>query len=167
MNLDPLLALAAFGIGIVVGLTGMGGGALMTPVLVIFFNVPPLTAVSSDLVASAVMKPVARRAPAPRHGPPGAGQVALHRLDPGGVQRRAHRQGVGQGASRYSTSSGRPRRRAAPGGGGAHVRAYIRLAEHARQRDGRARRCPRARPRSPSGRCPPSCSARSAGSSSG
>src|ERR1051325_9055750 len=46
------------GIGIVVGLTGMGGGALMTPVLVLFFNVPPLAAVSSDLVASAVMKPV-------------------------------------------------------------------------------------------------------------
>src|SRR5437762_13543331 len=58
MTFDPLLAFAAFGIGIVVGLTGMGGGALMTPVLVLFFGVPPLTAVSSDLVASAVMKPV-------------------------------------------------------------------------------------------------------------
>jgi uncharacterized membrane protein YfcA len=55
---DWTLAAAAFGIGIVVGLTGMGGGALMTPVMVLFFNVPPLTAVSSDLVASAVMKPV-------------------------------------------------------------------------------------------------------------
>jgi uncharacterized protein len=52
------LAAAALGIGIVVGLTGMGGGALMTPMLVLFFGVPPLTAVSSDLVASAVMKPV-------------------------------------------------------------------------------------------------------------
>lgn len=56
--MDLTLALASFGVGIVVGLTGMGGGALMTPVLVLFFNVPPLTAVSSDLVASAVMKPV-------------------------------------------------------------------------------------------------------------
>src|SRR6476661_7586451 len=56
MTIDPLLSLASFGIG--VGLTGMGGGALMTPVLVLFFSVPPLTAVSSDLVASAVMKPV-------------------------------------------------------------------------------------------------------------
>jgi uncharacterized membrane protein YfcA len=52
------MAVAAFGIGIVVGLTGMGGGALMTPVLVLFFGVQPLAAVSSDLVASAVMKPV-------------------------------------------------------------------------------------------------------------
>jgi uncharacterized membrane protein YfcA len=57
-EVDWTLALAALGIGIVVGLTGMGGGALMTPVLVLFFNVPPLAAVSSDLVASAVMKPV-------------------------------------------------------------------------------------------------------------
>lgn len=56
--MDLIIALAAFGVGIVVGLTGMGGGALMTPMLVLFFNVPPLTAVSSDLVASAVMKPV-------------------------------------------------------------------------------------------------------------
>lgn len=56
--MDLPLTLAAFGIGIVVGLTGMGGGALMTPVLVLFFNIPPLTAVSSDLAASAVMKPV-------------------------------------------------------------------------------------------------------------
>jgi uncharacterized membrane protein YfcA len=55
---DWTLAVAALGIGIVVGLTGMGGGALMTPVLVLFFGVPPLAAVSSDLVASAVMKPV-------------------------------------------------------------------------------------------------------------
>jgi len=56
--MDWGLAAAAFGIGVVVGLTGMGGGALMTPVLVLFFHVPPLAAVSSDLVASAVMKPV-------------------------------------------------------------------------------------------------------------
>jgi uncharacterized membrane protein YfcA len=58
VHFDPLLAVAAFGIGIVVGLTGMGGGALMTPVLVLLFGVHPLAAVSSDLVASAVMKPV-------------------------------------------------------------------------------------------------------------
>jgi len=45
-------------VGFVVGLTGMGGGALMTPLLVLFFNVQPLAAVSSDLVAAVVMKPV-------------------------------------------------------------------------------------------------------------
>ncbi len=51
------MALAGLGVGVVVGLTGMGGGALMTPILVLFFGVPPLAAVSSDLAASAVMKP--------------------------------------------------------------------------------------------------------------
>jgi len=56
--MDWALALAGFGVGGVVGLTGMGGGALMTPILVLFFGIPPLAAVSSDLVASAVMKPV-------------------------------------------------------------------------------------------------------------
>jgi uncharacterized membrane protein YfcA len=56
--MDMMLVFAAFGVGIVVGLTGMGGGALMTPVLVLVFGVPPLAAVSCDLVASAVMKPV-------------------------------------------------------------------------------------------------------------
>ena len=56
--MDVGLLLGAFAVGIIVGLTGMGGGALMTPMLVLFFGVSPLTAVSSDLVASAVMKPV-------------------------------------------------------------------------------------------------------------
>jgi uncharacterized membrane protein YfcA len=55
--MDPTLALAGLGVGIIVGLTGMGGGALMTPVLVLVFGVPPIAAVSSDLAASAVMKP--------------------------------------------------------------------------------------------------------------
>ncbi len=55
--MDWLLFVASFAIGIVVGLTGMGGGALMTPALIFFFKVDPLVAISSDLVASAVMKP--------------------------------------------------------------------------------------------------------------
>lgn len=45
-------------VGAIVGLTGVGGGALMTPLLVLFFGIPPLSAVSSDLVTSAAMKPV-------------------------------------------------------------------------------------------------------------
>jgi uncharacterized protein len=56
--MDWTMALAACGVGIVVGLTGMGGGALMTPILVLLFRVQPLAAVSSDLVASFVMKPI-------------------------------------------------------------------------------------------------------------
>jgi uncharacterized membrane protein YfcA len=57
-EIDLGLAVAGLFIGFVVGLTGMGGGALMTPVLVLFFGVQPLAAVSSDLVVSLVMKPV-------------------------------------------------------------------------------------------------------------
>lgn len=58
MHLDYSLALAGALVGLLVGLTGMGGGALLTPVLVLFFHVPPLAAISSDLVTSLVMKPV-------------------------------------------------------------------------------------------------------------
>ncbi|QUH03007.1 sulfite exporter TauE/SafE family protein [Saccharopolyspora erythraea] len=44
--------------GVLVGLTGMGGGALAMPLLTLVFGVPPLAAVSTDLVASAVTKPI-------------------------------------------------------------------------------------------------------------
>ncbi len=55
-DVGPLL-LVSFAVGIVVGLTGMGGGALMTPAL-IFLGVPPTAAVANDLVAAAVTKSV-------------------------------------------------------------------------------------------------------------
>ncbi len=58
MHLDGWIALAGLVVGFVVGLTGMGGGALMTPLLVLLFKIDPLAAVSSDLVAAFVMKPV-------------------------------------------------------------------------------------------------------------
>ncbi|WP_084338058.1 sulfite exporter TauE/SafE family protein [Actinomadura oligospora] len=58
MHFDWTMAGGSFLVAVVVGLTGMGGGALMTPMLVTFFGVSPLAAVSSDLVAAAVMKPV-------------------------------------------------------------------------------------------------------------
>jgi uncharacterized membrane protein YfcA len=55
---DPTIVAAGLIVGVLVGLTGMGGGALMTPVLVLLFGVQPLAAVSSDLVVSLFMKPV-------------------------------------------------------------------------------------------------------------
>jgi len=58
VHIDLGIALAGLIVGVVVGLTGMGGGALMTPILVIGFGVEPLAAVSSDLVAAVVMKPI-------------------------------------------------------------------------------------------------------------
>jgi hypothetical protein len=57
-HLDGYVALAGLLVGFTVGLTGMGGGALMTPILVLLFKVQPLAAVSSDLVAAFVMKPI-------------------------------------------------------------------------------------------------------------
>ncbi|MHB8219776.1 MAG: sulfite exporter TauE/SafE family protein [Acidimicrobiales bacterium] len=58
MHVDLPLASAAAVVGVLVGLTGTGGGALMTPMLVVFFGVPVPTAVACDLVASAAMRPV-------------------------------------------------------------------------------------------------------------
>src|SRR5262249_37642457 len=45
-------------IGLLVGMTGAGGGALMTPMLILLFGVKPSTAISSDLVAAVVMRPI-------------------------------------------------------------------------------------------------------------
>jgi uncharacterized protein len=58
VHIDLAMSVAGLIVGVVVGLTGMGGGALMTPVLVLFFNTAPSAAVSSDLVTSLFMKPV-------------------------------------------------------------------------------------------------------------
>jgi uncharacterized protein len=58
VDIDLGVTLAGLLVGFVVGLTGMGGGALMTPILVLLFGINPLAAVSSDIVAAVVMKPV-------------------------------------------------------------------------------------------------------------
>jgi uncharacterized membrane protein YfcA len=58
VHIDLGLSVAGLIVGVVVGLTGMGGGALMTPILVLFFNTTPSSAVSSDLVTSLFMKPI-------------------------------------------------------------------------------------------------------------
>ncbi|MDP3858313.1 MAG: sulfite exporter TauE/SafE family protein [Stagnimonas sp.] len=56
--MDWLNAVAGFGVGALVGLTGVGGGALMTPILVLLFGVAPATAVGTDLWFAAVTKMV-------------------------------------------------------------------------------------------------------------
>jgi len=58
VHIDGFVILAGAIVGFAVGLTGMGGGALMTPVLVLLLHVQPAAAVSSDLVASFFIKPV-------------------------------------------------------------------------------------------------------------
>jgi uncharacterized membrane protein YfcA len=147
LDIDPLLAAAAFGIGIVVGLTGMGGGALMTPVLVLFFNVPPLAAVSSDLVASAVMKPVGSIVHL-RRGTVHLGLVKWLCIGsvPGAFSGVLIARAFGKGQEVQDVI------RIALGVAlllaaiGLTVRAYLRLVEHARRRDGRAPPLPQGRP---------------------
>jgi uncharacterized membrane protein YfcA len=58
MDLNPYVVLGSAIVGLLVGLTGAGGGALMTPMLILLFNVKPSSAISSDLVAAVVMRPV-------------------------------------------------------------------------------------------------------------
>jgi len=56
--IDIPIAIGGLLVGTIVGLTGVGGGALMTPMLVLIFGIEPLAAVSSDVVASLIMKPI-------------------------------------------------------------------------------------------------------------
>ncbi len=56
--MDWALTLSGFVVGALVGLTGVGGGALMTPMLVVGFGIPPLVAVGTDLVFAALTKSV-------------------------------------------------------------------------------------------------------------
>ena len=57
MTIDPYIVLGSAVVGFFVGLTGAGGGALMTPMLILLFSVKPSTAISSDLVAAVFMRP--------------------------------------------------------------------------------------------------------------
>ena len=58
MHIDPAIVLGGAVVGLLVGMTGAGGGALMTPMLMAIFGVHPAAAISSDLVAAVVMRPV-------------------------------------------------------------------------------------------------------------
>jgi uncharacterized membrane protein YfcA len=58
MHVDPYIVLGSAIVGLLVGMTGAGGGALMTPMLILLFGVTPSTAISSDLVAAFLMRPV-------------------------------------------------------------------------------------------------------------
>lgn len=58
IHIDPYIVLGSAIIGFLVGMTGAGGGALMTPMLILLFGVTPSAAISSDLVAAVVMRPI-------------------------------------------------------------------------------------------------------------
>jgi uncharacterized membrane protein YfcA len=125
----------------------MGGGALMTPVLVLVFNVPPLTAVSSDLVASAVMKPVGSFVHL-RRGTVHLGLVkwlcigSVPAAFAGVLLARA----LGDGEEVQRVIRTALAIALLVSAAGLMVRAYVRLVEHARVRDGHAAPLPQGRP---------------------
>jgi uncharacterized membrane protein YfcA len=55
-SVDLLYSFSGFGVGVLVGMTGVGGGSLMTPLLVIIFGIHPATAVGTDLLYAAATK---------------------------------------------------------------------------------------------------------------
>ena len=56
--MEFLLSLAGFVVGLLIGMTGVGGGALMTPILVFGFSIPPVIAVGTDLLFASITKSV-------------------------------------------------------------------------------------------------------------
>ena len=54
--IDPLYSLFGFMVGMLVGMTGVGAGSLMTPILILLFGIHPATAVGSDLLYAAATK---------------------------------------------------------------------------------------------------------------
>ncbi len=58
MEFSIAIVLFGLGIGILVGMTGMGGGALMTPLLILLFGVSPTTAIGTDILYAAITKTV-------------------------------------------------------------------------------------------------------------
>ena len=58
MHVDLYIVLGSAVVGLLVGMTGAGGGALMTPMLILLFGIQPSAAISSDLVAAVLMRTV-------------------------------------------------------------------------------------------------------------
>src|SRR5215212_9073819 len=56
--MDPLIVLFGLGVGILVGLTGIGGGSLMTPLLLLVGGYSPVVAIGTDLAYGAITKTV-------------------------------------------------------------------------------------------------------------
>jgi uncharacterized membrane protein YfcA len=56
--IDPLYSLSGFAVGMLVGMTGVGGGSLMTPLLILLFGIHPAVAVGTDLLQAAATKTV-------------------------------------------------------------------------------------------------------------
>jgi len=58
LGIDPMIVAFGLGVGVLVGLTGIGGGSLMTPLLVLFAGINPVVAIGTDLAYGAITKTV-------------------------------------------------------------------------------------------------------------
>src|SRR5580692_11492823 len=56
IGIEPLYVVSGFAVGALVGMTGVGGGSLMTPLLILLFGIHPATAVGTDLLYAAATK---------------------------------------------------------------------------------------------------------------
>ena len=56
--MDIAIVVFGFGIGVLVGMTGMGGASLMTPLLILVFGIQPVTAIGTDIFYAAITKTV-------------------------------------------------------------------------------------------------------------
>ena len=69
--MDPAIVVFGFGIGLLVGMTGMGGASLMTPLLILVFGISPVTAIGTDIFYAAITKTVGGfKHLQPEDGPP-------------------------------------------------------------------------------------------------
>src|SRR4029450_2089627 len=62
LTIDPLYVVSGFGVGLLVGMTGVGGGSLMTPLLILLFGVHPATGGGADLLLRAPPRTAVRAA---------------------------------------------------------------------------------------------------------
>ncbi len=75
--MDITYIISGFAVGILVGMTGVGGGSLMTPLLTLLFGVPPSVAVGTDLAFASITKTAGTYASPARNGALGYRQAAV------------------------------------------------------------------------------------------
>src|SRR5258708_13234626 len=83
-HINWLFSVSGLAIGLLVGFTGVGGGSLMTPLLVLVFGIHPTTAVGTDLLYAAATKSVGTAVPGPSGTGPRRilGKLAARALPP-------------------------------------------------------------------------------------
>ena len=104
--MDPAIVAFGFGIGILVGMTGMGGASLMTPLLILIFGIQPVTAIGTDIFYAAVTKTFGGvQHLAPKHRPQGPRVLDGGRQRPVGDRRGLRDRDTSRGPSARTSST--------------------------------------------------------------